>query len=106
MAQDLSQWHLDRKVPITLIFAIFLQTATAVWWAASIQGRMAQIERENERSTLRSEQIDTAVAEQARSIAVLSETVANTNRYLERLQTEITDTNALLREMMVKGSSN
>jgi TolA-binding protein len=33
-------WHLDRRVPITLILALAVQTAGMVWWAASLSGRV------------------------------------------------------------------
>ena len=36
-------WHLDKKVPIALMFTIFLQSATAVWWASSIESRMQTV---------------------------------------------------------------
>jgi hypothetical protein len=32
-------WHLDKKVPIALIFALLLQTAGIVWWQASLAAR-------------------------------------------------------------------
>ena len=37
-------WHLDRRVPITLVLAIGVQTTAAVWWAASINARVAAAE--------------------------------------------------------------
>ena len=40
MAAQTEQWHLDKRVPIALIFAIALQTGGALWWAASIQTRV------------------------------------------------------------------
>jgi len=33
-------WHLDKRVPVALIFAIFAQTAGAIWWAANINSRV------------------------------------------------------------------
>lgn len=95
-------WHLDKRVPIALIFAIFVQSATAVWWAASISERMEQIERRQAAAGVRSEAADANIAEQARRIAVLTEAVANTNRNLERLGVEITSTNQLLREFLLR----
>lgn len=38
------QWHLDKKVPIALIFAILIQTAGAFWWAATITSRVDNLE--------------------------------------------------------------
>ena len=36
MPQILQHWHLDKKVPIALIFAIFLQAVAVVWWGSGI----------------------------------------------------------------------
>lgn len=44
---QLEQWHLDKRVPITLIFAIFIQTASAFWWASQMESRVEVLEREN-----------------------------------------------------------
>jgi len=95
-------WALDKHVPIALIFAIAMQSAGAVWWAAGITERMDQIERRQEAAGQRSEGQDAALADQSRRIAVLTEAVANTNRNLERLGGEITSTNQLLREFLLR----
>ena len=39
-------WHLDKRVPIALIFAIIFQSITALWWAANIDNRMLTAERQ------------------------------------------------------------
>ncbi len=36
----LEQWHLDKRVPLSIIGAIMLQTCTIVWWAAGIDARL------------------------------------------------------------------
>jgi 5-bromo-4-chloroindolyl phosphate hydrolysis protein len=41
-------WHLDRKVPIVLIFAIILQTAGIIWWAATLSVRLDVLESQFE----------------------------------------------------------
>ena len=33
-------WHLDKRVPLTLIAAIVIQTAALVWYAAKLDGRV------------------------------------------------------------------
>lgn len=38
-------WHLDRKVPISLIFAILVQTGGFFWWAASATERLTALEK-------------------------------------------------------------
>lgn len=45
MADD-SAWHLDKRVPLALIFAIVVQTATIFWWASAISQRVAALEAE------------------------------------------------------------
>ncbi len=37
-------WHLDKKVPISLILAIMVQTGMAVWWLAALESRVSVIE--------------------------------------------------------------
>lgn len=37
-------WHLDKKVPIALILAMLVQTATIVWWASAITARVGTLE--------------------------------------------------------------
>jgi septal ring factor EnvC (AmiA/AmiB activator) len=108
MAEDGSdrQWHLDKRVPIALIFTIFMQSAAAVWWAAGINERIGQIERRQEAASVRSQDADVAIAEQSRKIAVLTEAVANTNKNLERMNDEIANTNQLLREFLLSYREN
>lgn len=95
-------WHLDKRVPIALIFAIALQSGGAIWWASSMSERMVQIERRQASAGDRSEAAEQRQADQGQRIAVLTEAVANTNRNLERLQGEIANTNTLLREFVMR----
>lgn len=38
-------WTVDKRVPLALIVALMIQTAGAIWWAATISGRVDQLER-------------------------------------------------------------
>lgn len=38
-------WSIDKRVPLALIFAIIAQSIAAVWWAATISGRVDQLEK-------------------------------------------------------------
>lgn len=42
---DETKWHLDKKVPIALIFTIIAQTSAFVWWAADINARVSGLEK-------------------------------------------------------------
>ncbi len=37
-------WHLDKKIPVAIIVTIMVQTAGGIWWAASVNARVNQIE--------------------------------------------------------------
>ena len=65
MTERAEQWHLDKRVPIALIFAIMVQSASAIWWAAGISERMSQIERRQEVAGERRPFSDLAVAAEA-----------------------------------------
>lgn len=99
------QWHLDKRVPIALIFTLFVQSAAAIWWAASINERMSA--NEANITTIKADQAVTGkeLETQRTQVAVLVEQLGNTNKNLERLQTEVRDTNTLLRELITKSTA-
>ena len=37
-------WHLDKKVPISIIFAVVAQTVTIIWWASGVEHRIQSSE--------------------------------------------------------------
>ncbi len=38
------QWHLDKRIPIALVVAIIVQTASIMFWVGSIDTRVAMLE--------------------------------------------------------------
>ena len=40
MGQEVSGWHLDKRVPITLIVVILLQTASFGWFVSGINSQV------------------------------------------------------------------
>lgn len=92
------QWHLDKRVPVAIIFAILMQSLGGVWWAASINERTAQIERRLGAFAERSQQADREMAITQQTVAVLSAQLENQIRSIERLEGQISETNSLLRE--------
>lgn len=53
MAENLDSWHFDKRVPIALIIALFIQTGGMVWWAATMQADVTSAVRSNERQDVR-----------------------------------------------------
>lgn len=40
-------WHLDKRVPITLIATLVMQSTAILWWAASMNARVDALERQS-----------------------------------------------------------
>jgi hypothetical protein len=38
----MSDWHLDKRVPISLIIMIMVQSASAIWWASSVEAKIIE----------------------------------------------------------------
>lgn len=38
----MSNWHLDKRVPVSLIVALFVQTMSVVWWASTVEARVTE----------------------------------------------------------------
>lgn len=109
MSND-SQWHLNKSVPISLLFAIFLQTATGIWWASGMNSKVINMEdhlrtlsqdlaSENLRQWARinaSEELVKETISQGRVNTAILERVENR---VDSLTESIEETNELLREI-------
>lgn len=38
-------WHMSKSIPISLIFAILVQTVGVVWWASTLDSKVSQLDR-------------------------------------------------------------
>lgn len=45
MSERDNSWHLDKRVPIALIFTLLIQTAGALMWAGAASERLHQLEQ-------------------------------------------------------------
>lgn len=45
MAVDKESWHLDKRVPISLIVTLLMQSVVLIWWASSLDARVSQLEK-------------------------------------------------------------
>ena len=45
-------WVLDKRVPVAIIFGLVIQAMGAIWWAATMEGRVVALEaRWNQQAT-------------------------------------------------------
>lgn len=62
---DNEAWHLDRRVPITLIITLLLQAGAGLWFAAKMDSRLVALEEARLEQRGRDDRQDRAVSETA-----------------------------------------
>lgn len=91
--KDLNGWHLDKRVPLGLIFGLFIQTVTVVWFlsdlrhdvdtlSVSLDDKVEQISITNERQWNRINRNEGLIQD---SIASIKTNTAILERVEERL---------------------
>lgn len=74
-------WTVDRKIPIGFLLGIFMQTVALVWWGATLENRVTELEKKLvERANLpqRTTQVEG-------KLQTLSEILIRVERKLDRL---------------------
>lgn len=97
-------WHLDKRVPVALIFAIIIQTATAVWWVSGVSHRVDSAIAVNDQQNNRIQAVEGVTNAQAVSNATTSAQLAALRDSLTELKTAQAETNRLLRELASEGA--
>ena len=65
-------WHLDKKVPLTLIFAMLMQAAMVIWAIADIKKDVEVLKSQSMTSTfLRSDAITVAITIEIRVLSFI-----------------------------------
>ncbi|MGB1214829.1 MAG: hypothetical protein ACPG4X_15795 [Pikeienuella sp.] len=78
-------WHLDKRVPLALIFTILGQTALAGWFAASLATRVETLERDVERQRLVDTQQDISIRRAEQHDVVQNQKLENILDIVERM---------------------
>jgi hypothetical protein len=65
-------WRIDKHIPIALLGAIGMQTATAIWWAASISANVAATQQRVDKL----ESASTLVINQGQQVAAMDAKVS------------------------------
>lgn len=78
-------WHLSRSVPITFIFAIFLQTIALIWFVATLRNDVDNNKTELVRIETRTTQLEQAVQSQALTLARIDENLKAIRDAVENL---------------------
>lgn len=81
--KDDGKWHLDKKVPLALIFALIMQSFILVAGGASLYTRVDQVER--------------TVAAQGAAIAPITEKVIRVDAKMDGVKDDLTEIKLSLR---------
>ena len=69
-------WHLDKRVPLALMFGLLMQAGVFGWWAAAIDGRVAVTERDINRVERQIQVMTTAAQQQAVQLGRIEENLS------------------------------
>lgn len=79
------EWHLDKKVPIALIFSIVVQTGVIVWWGARLDARVGNLEKGDEGRISQISQLTNIAVD----IAALKERAQSTNNDISDIKRSV-----------------
>ena len=77
-------WHLSKSVPLSIIFAVVVQTGTLIWFIAGLDASVSQNARDLTRHENRLEMLEASVQGQALSIARMDTNIQYIRDILER----------------------
>lgn len=78
-------FHIDKRIPVALIFAIGVQTAAGVWWAASISAAQEQAVIDAARLETRVTRIEGLRDDLSARVIRIEEKVSGQNDTLQRI---------------------
>lgn len=79
------KWHLDRRVPLGLIFTLLLQMGIGIWWVSKAEARLSVIEKITDATPSISDRLITLEAKSEGIAASLARIEARMQREDERL---------------------
>ncbi|WP_372570353.1 hypothetical protein [Ruegeria jejuensis] len=101
------KWHLDKRVPVALIFALAAQFAMGAYWVATTEARLAGIEEKGAATIREIQSLEAAdrrheqeISQTQQQSSILVERLNSTIDSVNRLQGEVEETNDLLREVL------
>jgi len=85
MAEPNESWHLNKSVPISLIFALICQAAAIIWTVSSMSSTLEQNSIEIVRLDARTTSFEKIVQEQAVAMARIDENIKAIRQYVEQM---------------------
>lgn len=95
-------WHLDKRVPLALLFAIIMQTAGAAWVAGQIVNRVNFLERDLERQRVTQERHSGSINDLDRALGRQDEKLNSILRILSDVRSDLGEFKAEHKQLLQK----
>lgn len=89
LAEMKEGWHLDKKVPLSIILAIVAQTAVLFMWGARLDQRVTQIETTSANHTIVIEAMRTNQSDTKSTLARMDERLAATSDGVKEIKAKL-----------------
>lgn len=100
MTERPTEWHLDKSVPIGIIFTLALQLVGGVWFMAGLNAQVDELARTNELQDRRLYQVEQSSQAQAIATATMTSQIANMAETLDQIRNDQKSQIELLREIL------
>lgn len=101
--QDLTAWHLDKRIPIAMIFTIIIQTGVAVWWVSNLSHRVDTATSTNAQQDNRISAMEAGFNNQQVGMATAAAELRAMRESLTEVKSALTEQTSLLREILTNG---
>lgn len=95
-------WHLDKRVPISLILAIMIQTGSFIWFMSALNSDVEGLERRTARMETRSAQVEANVVANTTSVAVFNENLVHFRKTQDRMEASLERMENMLDAMAIE----
>jgi Tfp pilus assembly protein PilO len=82
-------WHLDKRVPVALIFTLLMQSALGVWWASNLSNDVTTLKSRQDKQENLIESMRTTASQQAVQLGRIEENTRSTSEAVSRLLKKI-----------------
>lgn len=82
-------WHLDKRVPISLIVTILIQTAVFGWLLSKFDSRLLSVERVSARLQVEAVTRQNLINDQRVDVAVINQNLLEIQRSLARIEKSV-----------------
>jgi Tfp pilus assembly protein PilO len=92
-------WHLDKRIPLALIFTLFVQTIGMVWYISGLVHRLDTAVDVNARQDIRLTAVEASSNAQAVANATMGTQITSIRESLVEMKSAQAETNRLLRSL-------